>query len=135
MCSMRPAIALVLTTALVTTPLTLALAQASQQEANSILQPAAQDSSSHRLIRVPPVTDRTARLVVLSPNEDALAAIFTGDGETRPNLGSAATPRAISNGARFVLTALAVIAVTALVLVALLVFAVCGPEGEGCLAS
>ena len=59
---MRAIVSLVLATALVTTPLKMVFAQAEQQEAVSVQQNALPDSSGHRLIRVPPVTDNTARL-------------------------------------------------------------------------
>ena len=119
--SPRAALSLMLATALVTTPLKLVLVQASQQEANSIQQPAAQDSSGHRLIRVPPMTDRTARLVALPTSEDALAAIFAEDG-------SLAGPAPIPKGAEI---AIGVIVGGFLILV-LLALLVCGTDGSGC---
>ena len=59
---MRVAVSLVLATTLVTTPLKLVLAQAAQQQTISGQQTTAPDSSSHRPIRVPLITDRTAPL-------------------------------------------------------------------------
>ncbi len=59
---MRTAISLVLATALVTTPIKMVLAQAAQQEAVSVQRTTPPDSSDHRLIGVPPVTDNTSRL-------------------------------------------------------------------------
>ena len=108
---MRAIVSLVLATALVTTPLKMVFAQAEQQEAVSVQQNALSDSSGHRLIRVPPVTDNTARLWQLLASEDALADIFAED-SSNPGL----APRAIPRGARIVLTALAVIAAAAVVL-------------------
>ena len=58
---MRAALSIVLAGLLVTTPLKLVLAQAAKQETATVQQ-TAPDSSSHRLIRVPPITDRTAPL-------------------------------------------------------------------------
>ena len=59
---MRAAVSLMLATALVTTPLKLVLAQAAEQEAATVQQTRAQDSSGHRLIGVPRATDNTSRL-------------------------------------------------------------------------
>ena len=59
---MRRAISIVLAAILVTTPLKMVLAQAAQQEAVSVQQTVPPDSSGHRLIGVPPVTDNTSRL-------------------------------------------------------------------------
>ncbi len=58
---MKAALSIVLAGLLVTTPLKLVLAQAAQQEAATVQQ-TAPDSSGHRLIGVPPVTDNTSRL-------------------------------------------------------------------------
>ena len=57
---MRAALSIALAGLLVTTPLKMVFAQAAQQEAATIQQTA--DSSGHRLIGVPPVTDTTSRL-------------------------------------------------------------------------
>ena len=59
---MRRAISVILAAILVTTPIKLVLAQTAQQEAVSVQQTAPPDSSGHRLIGVPPVTDNTSRL-------------------------------------------------------------------------
>ena len=125
---LRAALSLLLATALVTAPLKVVFAQTSQQDA--VQQTAPPDSSGHRLIGVPTVTDNTSRLWAPLAGKDAFADIFAEDGSL---LGPA--PRAMPKGTRIVLTALAVVAFTAVVLVGLLLFGVCGPEGEGCLAS
>ena len=93
----RPAICLVLATSLVTTPLKLALAQAAQQDAATVQQTTTQDSSrTAGLLRVPPVTERTARLLHPSASEDTLADIFGEDG-------SLAGPASIPKGAKIVI--------------------------------
>jgi len=97
---MRTAISLVLATALVTTPLKVVLAQAAGQQADTVQQTTAQDSSrTAGLIRVPPVTDKTAQLLEPSTSEDALAAIFADDGD----VGWAPAPRYIQKGAKIAL--------------------------------
>ena len=107
---MKAALSIVLAGLLVTTPLKLVLAQASHQEAATVQQTTAQDSSSTAgLIRVPPVTDKTAQLLEPSTKEDALAAIFAD--ETWPNLGVAAAPRAIPKGAKIALIVVGVLAI------------------------
>ena len=108
---MKAALSIVLAGLLVTTPLKLVLAQTAQQEAVSVQQTVPPDSSGQRLIGVPPVTDNSSRLWEPLAGKDALAGIFAEDGSI---LGPA--PRAIPRGARIVLTALAVIAATAVVL-------------------
>ena len=81
---MRRAISIVLAAILVTTPLKMVLAQAAQQEAVSVQQTVPPDSSGHRLIGVPPVTDNTSRLWEPLASKDALAGIFAyDDSETR----------------------------------------------------
>ncbi len=77
---MRAALSIVLATALITTPLKLVLAQAAKQEAVSVQQTAPPDSSRHRLIAVPPVTDNTSRLWEPLASEDVRKSIFTYDG-------------------------------------------------------
>ncbi len=59
---MKAALSIVLAGLLVTTPLKLVLAQAAQQQTISGQQTTAPDSSSHRPIRILPITDRTAPL-------------------------------------------------------------------------
>ena len=68
---MRTAVSVLLATALVTTPIKLVLAQTAQQEAATVQQTAPPDSSGHRLIGVPPVTDNTSRLWI-NPSDHAL---------------------------------------------------------------
>ena len=81
---MKAAVSIVLAGLLVTTPLKLVLAQAAQQEAVSVQQTVPPDSSGHRLIGVPPVTDNTSRLWEPLASKDALAGIFAyDDSETR----------------------------------------------------
>ena len=81
---MRTAVSVLLATALVTTPIKLVLAQTAQQEAATVQQTAPPDSSGHRLIGVPPVTDNTSRLWEPLASKDALAGIFAyDDSETR----------------------------------------------------
>ena len=125
---LRAALSLLLTTALVTAPLKLVRAQTSQQDA--VQQTAPPDSSGHRLIGVPTVTDNTSWLWAPLAGKDAIADIFAEDGSLlwtcaagHPEGGKDCShrPRCI--------------AFTAVVLVGLLLLGVCGPEGEGCLAS
>ena len=81
---MKTALSIVLAATLVTTPLKLVLAHAAQQESVSVQQDAPPDSSGHRLIGVPPVTDKTSRLWEPLASKDALAGIFAyDDSETR----------------------------------------------------
>ncbi len=81
---MRAALSIVLAGLLVTAPLKLVLAQAAQQEAVSVQQTVPPDSSGHRLIGVPPVTDNTSRLWEPLASKDALVDIFAyDDSETR----------------------------------------------------
>ena len=77
---MRAIVSVVLATALVTTPLKLVLAQATKQEAVSVQQTVVPDSSGHRLIGVPPVTDNTSRLWQPLAGKDAIADILAEDG-------------------------------------------------------
>ncbi len=122
---MRAAVSLVLATALVTTPLKLVLAQAAGKQVATVQQATAQDSSrTAGLIRVPPVTDKTAQLLEPSTNEDALAAIFAD--ETWPNLGVAAAPRAIPKGAKIALIVVGVLAIL------FLLAAIDCSTGDGC---
>ena len=88
---MRAIVSVVLATALVTTPLKLVLAQATQQEAVSVQQTVVPDSSGHRLIGVPPVTDNTSRLWQPLAGKDAIADILAEDGSI-PWPAPAATP-------------------------------------------
>ena len=88
---MRRAISIVLAAILVTTPLKMVLAQAAQQEAVSVQQTVPPDSSGHRLIGVPPVTDNTSRLWQPLAGKDAIADIFAEDGSI-PGSAPAATP-------------------------------------------
>ncbi len=74
---MRTALTVVLATALVTTPLKLVLAQAAEQEAVGEQQTAPPDSTTH-FIRVPPLTDRTARLWMVSSDKARLNTEFAG---------------------------------------------------------
>ena len=73
---MRAAVSVVLATALVTTPLKLVLAQAAEQEAVSEQQ-TAPDNTTH-LIRVPPLTHKTARLWMVSSDKALLNTEFAG---------------------------------------------------------
>ncbi len=73
---MRVAVSIVLATTLVTTPLKLVLAQAAEQEAVSEQQ-TAPDSTTH-LIRVPPLTHKTARLWMVSSDKARLNTEFAG---------------------------------------------------------
>ena len=123
---MKAALSVVLAGLLATLPLKQVLAQAEQQEAATVQQTASPDSSSHRLIRVPPVTDNTARLWQPLASEGGLADIFAEDG-------SIPVPPPMPKGAKIVLYALAALAIMAVVLGALLLF-VCGGDrgGESC---
>ncbi len=113
---MRAALSVVLATALVTTPLKLVRAQAAQQEAVSVQQTAPPDSSGHRLIVVPPVTDNTSRLWEPLASEDALSGIFAyDDSQTR-------VPR--------VPTAVVVVVVILLLLLIVVSIACDSPEGK-----
>ncbi len=107
---MKAALSIVLAATLVTTPLKLVLAQAAQQEAVSVQQTVPPDSSGHRLIRVPPVTDNTSRLWEPLASEDAFADIFAEDGPVLE-------PAPIPKGAK-----IAIYIVVGLVLVAALLF-------------
>lgn len=121
---MRAAVSLVLATALVTTPLKLVLAQAAGQQAATVQQTTAQDSSrTAGLIRVPPVTDKTAQLLEPRTSEDALAAIFA-DGETWANPNGPAAPRAVPKGAKIAIYIVGVLAI-------LFLLAVAGCAGDG----
>ena len=75
---LRAALSLLLATALVTAPLKLVFAQTSQQDA--VQQTAPPDSSGHRLIGVPTVTDNTSWLWAPLAGKDAIADIFAEDG-------------------------------------------------------
>ena len=108
---MRAAVSLMLATALVTTPLKLVLAQAAQQDAATVQQTTAQESSGHRLIGIPPVTDNTSWLWEPLAGKDATADIFAEDGLIP---GPAAAP--ISKDAK---TAMIVVAVLAAVVIGL----------------
>ena len=118
---MRRAIAIVLSAVLVTTPLKLVLAQAHQQEAVSVQQTAPPDSSGHRLIGVPLVTDNTSRLWEPLASKDAIADIFAEDGSILEP-----APRDIPAGGK---VAIVIVAVAMLVL---LVIVLCGPKGRNC---
>ena len=120
---MRAIVSLVLATALVTTPLKLVLAQAAQQEAVSVQQTALPDSSGHRLIGVPAVTDNPSRLWEPLASEDALESIFAEDG-------SLAGPTPIPKGAK-----IAIYVVVGLLALALLILVICLIPGNpsGCL--
>ena len=124
------AISVVLLGTLLTTPLKQVLAQASQQDAASVQQTTAQDSSrTAELIRVPPVTDRTARLLEPLASEDALADIFAKDGSLTER-----APRDIPKAVKIPLYFIAIVAAIAAVLALLLVL-LCGPKGSRCLTS
>ena len=107
---MKAVLSIVLAGLLVTTPLKLVLAQAAQQEAVSVQQTAPPDSSGHRLIGVPPVTDNTSRLWEPLAGKDALAGIFAEDG-------SIPGPAPIPKGAK-----IAIYIVVGLVILAALLF-------------
>ncbi len=123
---MRRAISVILAAVLVTTPIKLVLAQAAEQEAVSVQQTAPPDSSGHRLIGVPPVTDNTSRLWEPLASEDAFADIFAEDG-------SLARPTPMPKGVRIVLTFIAVVAIVVVVLGGL-VLLICA-TGDGCFAT
>ena len=107
---MRTIVSVVLATVLVTTPLKLVLAQAAEQEAATVQQ--TPDSSSHRLIGVPPVTDNTSRLWEPLASEDAFADIFAEDG---PVLEPAPIPKGAKIAIYVVVVAIALVAVVAFV--------------------
>ena len=111
---MRAIVSVVLATALVTTPLKLVLAQATQQEAVSVQQTVVPDSSGHRLIGVPPVTDNTSRLWEPLASEDAFADIFAEDG-------SLAGPTPIPKGAEIAIYIVVGLVLVAALLIGLLV--------------
>ncbi len=75
---MKAALSIVLAGLLVTTPIKLVLAQAAQEEAVSVQQTAPPDSSGHRLIGVPPVTDNTSRLWSTPSDRARLNTEFAG---------------------------------------------------------
>ena len=118
---MRRAISVILAAVLVTTPLELVLAQAVQQEAVSVQQTAPPDSSRHRLIGVPPVTDNISRLWEPLASEDVFADIFAEDGGPAP----------MPKGVRTVLTVIAAVAIFVVVFRGLYLLA-CN-TGDGCL--
>ena len=117
---MKAALSIVLAATLVTTPLKLVLAQAAEQEAATVQQTAPPDSSGHRLIVVPPVTDNTSRLWEPLASEDALAGIFAyDDSQSRPRMPP--VPRAV------------VVVVVILLLLFIIFVIVCGdPEPGTC---
>ncbi len=115
---MKAALSIVLAGLLVTTPLKLALAQAAQQEAVSIQQTAPPNSSGHRLIGLPPVTDNIARLWEPLAGKDAIADIFAEDGSI-----PGPAPRDMARGAKDVAIYIVVgLVITALVLFGLAVY-------------
>ncbi len=117
---MKTALSIVLAGLLVTLPLKQVLAQAAEQEAATVQQTAPPDSSGHRLIRVPPVTDNTSRLWEPLAGKDAIADIFAYDGsETRVPV-----PRDIPVVAK---VALVVVGIAAILL--LLLVLACSGEG------
>ncbi len=115
---MRAALSVVLATALVTTPLKLVLAQAAQQEAVSVQQTAPPNSSGHRLIGLPPVTDNTSRLWEPLAGKDAIADIFAEDG-SMPGPALRDMPRGAKDVAIYIVVGLVI---TALVLFGLAVY-------------
>ncbi len=120
---MKAALSLVLAGLLVTTPVKLALAQAAEQEAAAVQQTAPPDSSGHRLIAVPPVTDNTSRLWEPLASEDALAGIFAyDDSKTR-----VAAPQELAGGAGASLVAVVLVSLLLVVIVVI----VCASSDEG----
>ncbi len=91
---MRAAVSLVLATTLVTTPLKMVLAQAAQQEAVSVQQ-TAPDSTTH-LIRVPPLTHKTARLWMVSLDKALLNTEFAGPSFIQEQEGGLSTAAAVA---------------------------------------
>ncbi len=77
---MKAALSIVLAGLLVTTPLKLALAQAAQQEAVTVQQTVAPDSSGHRLIGAATRDRHTSRLWEPLASKDVIADIFAEDG-------------------------------------------------------
>ena len=75
---MKAALSIVLAGLLVTTPLKQVFAQAAQQEAATVQQDAPPDSSGHRLIGVPSVTDNTSRLWSTPSDRARLNTEFAG---------------------------------------------------------
>ena len=71
------------------------------------------------MIRVPPVTEKTAQLLEPLTSEDPFAAIFADDVETFRSLATA--PRAIPKGVKIALYAVVTLVLTAAILVGLLV--------------
>ena len=123
---MKAALSIVLAGLLVTTPLKLVLAQAAEQEAATVQQTASPDSSGHRLIRVPPVTDKTARLWEPLASEDALADVFAKDGSLPDR-----APRDIPKAVKIPLYFIAVVAITVVVLGGLLLL-ICAVGDGSC---
>ena len=93
--AMRAALSIVLAGLLVTTPLKQVLAQADQQEAVSVQRTASPDSSGHRLIRVPPVTDNTARLWQHRVSPSPADPLFTDERVRLPQQFWPGTPTAV----------------------------------------
>ncbi len=124
---MRTAVSVVLATALVTTPLKLVLAQAAQQQTISGQQTTAPASSSHRPIRFPPITDRTAPLWRPLRTHDNLADALP-DGRTMhlAPLSTFAVP--VASDEKVVLYVLAGIVIVVLIIVFVLA---CKKEGGG----
>ncbi len=115
---MKAALSIVLAGLLVTTPLKMVLAQAAQQEAVRVQQTAPPDSSGHRLIGVPPVTDNTSRLWEPLAGKDGIADIFAEDGSI-PGSAPAATPIS-THDARTAIIGLVVLATVVIGLVQIL---------------
>ena len=128
---MKAALSIVLAGLLVTTPPKMVLAQAAQQEAVSVQQNTAPDRSSHRPIRVPPITDGTAPLWRPLRTHDNLADALP-DGRTMPLAPLSTFAFPVADQTLNKLSALPVEAIVVLIVLIVVVVAICSPKDALC---